>query len=396
MNRSDSDGIASVFLQMGYLPALNINQANLVIVNMCSVRQSAVDRVFGLAEKLKTINYKLQTILTGCILKKDKQKFEKLFDYVLDIKTLPEWPKILKIRPRKALGKKSPEISANVPIMTGCNNFCSYCVVPYVRGREISRPAKEIVFEIKKLVKNGTKEIWLLGQNVNSYKDKNIDFPKLLEMVNDIDGYFWIRFTSSHPKDFSNKLANAIAKLKKVSPYLNLPAQSGDDSILKSMNRHYRIKDYKNIINNLRKKIPDISLSTDIILGFPGETKKQFKNTEKLFKSVRFDMAYINKYSTRAGTVASKLKDDVPIKEKKRREAILTEILRKTALEKNKKFINKITKVLVESSDGTYLIGKTWHYKTVKFEGPKKLVGQFIDIKITDATSWGLTGEFLI
>ncbi|MCX6760043.1 MAG: MiaB/RimO family radical SAM methylthiotransferase, partial [Candidatus Nealsonbacteria bacterium] len=351
MNKADSDKISQAIEKIGYLPALNINQADLVIVNMCSVRQSAVDRVFGVHDKLLKMNKSPISVLTGCILKRDKQKFEKIFDYVLDIKNLTNWPKILKIRPKKALGKKPPEISANVAFLTGCKKYCSYCVVPYVRGKEISRPAKEISFEIKNLIKNGTKEIWLLGQNVNSYKDRRIDFPKLLKMINSIDGYFWIRFTSSHPKDFSNKLADAITKLEKVTPYLNLPAQSGDNNILKSMNRHYKIKNYEGIIKNLRKKIPDISLSTDIIVGFPGETKKQFKNTERLFKSERFDMAYINKYSTRAGTVASKLKDDVPINEKKRREAILTKILKKTALEKNKKFINKITKALIESSD---------------------------------------------
>lgn len=407
MNTAESVQISHFFEKNGHSPVLNINEANLIIVNMCSVRQSAVDRVFGVIEKIKGLkNQKTNkpiAILTGCILKKDRQKFEKLFDYVLDIKNLPSWLKILKIKLALKIDDRrfsqliykssaSTNISANVPITSGCNNFCSYCVVPYVRGSEKSRPAKEIICEIKNLVRNGTKEIWLLGQNVNSYKDKNVDFPKLLKMVNSIKGDFWIRFTSSHPKDFSQNLIKAMARLKKVTPYLNLPAQSGDDEILKAMNRHYKIKDYIKIIKEVRKKMPDISLSTDIIVGFPNESKKQFENTKKLLEIVKYDMAYINKYSPRTGTRASKLKDNVPIKEKKEREQILTQILKKTALEKNKRFINKTTKVLAESDNGDTLVGKTWHYKTIKFKGPKKLVGKFARVKIINATPWGLKG----
>jgi tRNA-2-methylthio-N6-dimethylallyladenosine synthase len=179
--------------------------------------------------------------------------------------------------------------------MTGCNNFCAYCVVPYARERETSRPVKEIISEIKALVKNGYKEVWLLGQNVNSYKDADINFPKLLKIVNDIPGEFWIRFTSSHPKDFNDEVIEALKIGGKITPYLNLPIQSGDDKVLKSMNRHYTVKEYKNKIKALREKIPDIAVSTDIIVGFPGETKKQFENTVKLFKDVKYDMAYINK-----------------------------------------------------------------------------------------------------
>lgn len=388
MNISDSSRIAAVFDKLGYSPASNIKEADLVIVNMCSVRQSAVDRVFGMHEKAKGKT----TILTGCILKKDKRKLEQIFDYVLDIKDISSWPKILKVKKFKTAFSSNKNISANVPIMTGCNNYCSYCVVPYVRGKETSKPAKEIIKEIENLIEDGTKEIWLLGQNVNSYKDRSIDFVKLLEMANSIKGDFWIRFTSSHPKDFSDKLASTMAKLDKVTPYLNLPVQSGDNQILKLMNRKYKISDYVKIIKNVRKKIPDICISTDIIVGFPGETKKQFENTKNLFKDVKYDMAYINKYSARAGTAASKLKDDIPIKEKKRREQILTAILKKTALANNRKHIGKNTIALIESSDGSHLIGKTWHYKTVKLEGKKELVGKFVKIKITDATPWGLKG----
>jgi len=274
--------------------------------------------------------------------------------------------------------------------MTGCNNFCAYCVVPYARKREVSRDAKEIILEIKKLIKNGYKEIWLLGQNVNSYKDGRTDFPKLLKLINDIPGHFWIRFTSSHPKDFNNDVISAMAIGGKITPYLNLPIQSGDDKVLKSMNRHYMVKDYKSKIKNLRKKIPDICLSTDIIVGFPGETKKQFENTAKLFRDIKYDMAYINKYSTRAGTAAAKLKDNVSIAEKKEREKVLTEILKQTALEKNKKFIGKTVEVLIDSRKGNRLFGRTKEYKNIEFDSNKNQIGKFIEIKVIDATPWKL------
>lgn len=416
MNRSDSERIAVVLENKGYKPAQKIDGADLIVVNMCSVRQSAVDRVFGKIRdfaKLKAQNSKLKTILTGCLLKKDKNKLSKLFDLVLDINYLPKWPEILDYKKPKIISGKellksknyfeiepkySNKFSALVPIMTGCNNFCAYCVVPYVRGREISRPAEEIVCEIKRLIKQGCKEIWLLGQNVNSYNNKQrtmnneqkIGFPKLLKMVNDIPGEFWIRFTSSHPKDFSDGLIKIMKDCKKVTPYLNLPVQTGDDEILKKMNRPYTITQYKKIINKIRKEIPNITLSTDVIVGFPGETKKQFENTAKLFKELKYDMAYIAKYSPRAGTAAVKLKDSVPQKEKSRREKILTEILKQTALENNKKYIGKEVEVLMMDNS----IGKTRTNKTVKINSKKNLSGRFVKVKITNALAWSLKGEY--
>lgn len=372
MNHSDSERISKI-LNKKYEPASSIKEANLVVINMCSVRQSAVNRVYGLLPKLKN----KKTILTGCILKGDKNKLTKLFN---------------EIKEPEELIKNQESISGLIPIMKGCNNFCSYCVVPYTRGREASRPRKEIVCETKKLIKEGVKEIWLLGQNVNSYKN---DFPKLLKEINKIPGKFWIRFTSSHPKDFSNNLIKTMKKCKKVTPYLNLPAQSGDNEILKKMNRPYNIKKYKEIIKKVRKEIPDIAISTDIIVGFPGETKKQFENTKKLFKEVKYDMAYINRYSPRHGTKAFNLKDNISPKEKAKREKELTDILRKTALENNKKLINKTTEVLTQSYKNGFITGKTLNYKTIRIKGDKSLIGKFIKIKITDALPWGLKGNYV-
>ena len=405
MNNADSERIAVALEKKGHKPASEIKEAGLVVVNMCSVRQSAVDRIFGLDKKLKelkTINYKLKTILTGCVLKKDKNKFRKVFDEVVNIKDFI----------KKAKPKYLNDFSALVPIMTGCNNFCAYCVVPYIRGKEFSRPAKEIICETKNLVKKGYKEIWLLGQNVNSYKSSlkatpetsdrlncesktEINFPQLLKKINNIPGKFWIRFTSSHPKDFSNELIKAMAECEKVTEYLNLPVQAGDDKILKEMNRPYTIKQYKNLVKKIRKRIPNINLSTDVIVGFPGETKKQFENTAKLFKEIKYDIAYINKYSPRVGTTAAKLKDNVSPKEKKRRAKVLTEILKETALENNKKYIGKIIEVLPAEYKKGFLIGKSFHYKTVKFEGKKNLIGKLVKVKIIDALPWGLKGQII-
>lgn len=402
MNRSDSERISSVLQGAGHKPVQTIKEADLIIVNMCSVRQSAVDRVYGLVPKLKN----KQSLLTGCILEKDKRKLSKNFDFVLDIMSLPKWPEIIegkKIVSGKDLIKVSNyldikpcydnQFSANIPIMTGCNNFCSFCVVPHTRGREVSRPVKDILSEIRELAEKGYKEIWLLGQNVNSYS--KIPFSELLKKVNKITGDFWIRFTSSNPKDFSSDIVKAIKELEKVTEYLNLPAQSGDNEILKKMNRPYTIEKYKEIIRKIRKEIPDITLSTDIIVGFPGETKEQFNNTVKLLKEVEYDMVYIAKYSPRPQTAAFKMEDNVPQKEKDRREKFLTNILKKTALKKNKEYIGKEVKALIDRKIKNDWIGKTRRYKTVKVSSDKDLLGKFVKVKIKDALPWGLKGELI-
>ena len=450
MNKSDSERIATILEKIGYKSASRENEADLILINMCSVRQSAVDRVYGLIQKLKNLKTKkpgLKTILTGCILKEDKRKFKKGFDLILNIKNLPKWPNLLvpnshdralyELEYLNIQPKYQTNFRAFVPIMTGCNNFCSFCVVPYTRGREVSRPAKDILCEVKNLIEkganpirnaisNGAREIWLLGQNVNSYQsigknssaaasakaDKIVKFHDLLKMINEIPGNFWIRFTSPHPKDFSDELINTMAKCQRVTPYLNLPVQSGDDEILKKMNRPYTVNQYKDLVKKIRDKFAlireglerGVAISTDIIVGFPGETKKQFENTVKLFKEIKFDMAYIAEYSPRPGTAAEKLKDDVPKKEKERRYKILTEILKETALEKNEKYIGKEVEVLVEKQEAKnkrqVYFGKTKTYKTVKLQTTNyKLqtnsVGQFIKVKIIDALPWGLKGKLI-
>jgi len=419
LNQSDSERIASVLETAGYQSAPTMNGADLIVINMCSIRQSEVDRVYGKIQdfiRMKNKKPNIKTLLTGCILKKDLKKFKQQFDFILPIKTLKKWPAILNKEtyfyyPNSREDQFNKQFSTNyffvqtkpindfsiqVPISSGCNNFCAYCVVPYVRGPLVCRSHKEILKEIRSFIKKGFKEVWLLGQNVNDYTspiDKSVNFPKLLKMVNNIPGRFWIRFTSPHPKNFSKELIDTMASCKKMTPYLNLPVQSGDNKILKKMNRPYTVEKYKRLVKRIRKKIPNICLSTDVIVGFPGETKKQFENTVKLFKEIKYDMAYISIYSPRAETTAFKFKYIVPHHEKQRRHKILTEIIKQTALENNKKYIGKTADVLLNETKDGFLIGKTRTYKTIKFKGPKNLIGQFVKVKIVDASAWGLRGD---
>ena len=329
MNESDSEKIAFQLEKEGYKPAKAMEQADLAIINVCSVRQSAINRVHSKIKQLKSL--KLKIILTGCILEKDKKKFKDQVDQI--------WP----IIDFKAKPKYKPDKKALVPIMTGCNNFCAYCAVPYTRDREKSRPANEIINEIKNLIKKGYREIILLGQNVNSYQGQSLklrpcskdvilrtvlDFPALLKLLNNIPGRFQIKFLTSHPKDMSDELIKVIAQSKKISREIHLPVQSGNNQILKKMNRGYTIQDYKKLIRKIRKVIPKAEISTDFIVGFPNETEKQFKDTVKLIKEIGFKRAYISAYSPRANTAAFKLKDNVPSNEKKRRKRILLKMFK--------------------------------------------------------------------
>lgn len=317
MNKSDSERIASLLEKDGYKPALKTTQADLVIINMCSVRQSAVDRVNGLLPKIK--NLKAKIVLTGCVLKKDEAKFKKR-GWVDEVWNNKDY---LNIIPKNSQ-------TTFVPISNGCNNNCSYCVVPLTRGRLSCRSHEKIIKEVKDLANQGHKEIWLLGQSVNDYfssADLSVTFAELLKKINNIPGKFSLRFMSPHPKNFSQKLIEVMAQSDKVAKYIHLPVQSGDNSILKKMKRDYTVVQYKKLVKRIKEAMPDINLTTDVIVGFPGETKKQFENTLKLFKDIKFNLAYISKYSPRPGTSAFQSKDDVPLEEKKRREQCLRNLL---------------------------------------------------------------------
>ncbi len=409
MNESDSQRIATTLEKQNYKPVRRDEEADLIIVNACSVRQSAIDRIYGQAKyfnQLKTKNSKLKIILTGCVLDRDKEKMAEIFDQIIDISKINKLPALLnsKIKIDKSLEnyfhikpKYESKIEAYVPIMTGCNNFCSYCVVPYTRGREISRPASEIINEITNLIKSGYKKITLLGQNVNSYKNKEIDFLSLIKLINNISGNFWFSFLTNHPKDMSDELIMVLPDLEKFCHYVHLPFQSGNNKILKEMNRHYTCNQYLSLVQKIRKALPDVSLSTDIIVGFPEETKKQFSDTVNIMKKACFDMAYIAGYSSRSQTTAYKLKDNVKREEKIKREKTLNQILAKTALFNNKKYIGKVIEVLVKgkSKKKGILYGETKTLKNLEFKSNKNIIGKFVKIKITKVNSWSLYGELV-
>ena len=379
-NKADTERIERRLETKGHKKTPDKNKAGLIVINACSVRQSAIDRVRAKIRQFQ----KKKIILTGCLLKEDK---EKLKAKNVEIWHPDEYFEYLPVY--------SSAFSAYIPVMTGCDNFCTYCAVPHTRGRERSRPAKDIINEVKNLAEKGYKEIWLLGQNVNSYRDKALNFPALLRIINDIPGNFWIRFTSPHPKDFSDELIKTIAECKKVTKYVNLPVQSGDNEILKKMNRNYTREKYIKLADKIRKAIPDAAISTDTIVGFPGETRKQFLNTANLYKKVKFDMAFIARYSPRPGTVsAMTMKDDIPQKEKQKRWRELTDILKKTALEHNKKLEGKTARVLIDSEKNGRFFGRTEGNKVVEILRHSSIqVGEFVNAKITKAGPWKLEGK---
>jgi len=399
-NTADSEKTAEIMENLGYIRAEKmkdlISAKNPVLIfNTCSVRQKAEDRIFGLNNKLqelKIVNCKLKIVLTGCMMhysEKDLKKRLPLFDYFIDIKKIKTLEKILPSRRSPVSTRK--KISALVPISNGCDNFCTYCIVPLARGKEISRTVIDVMSGVKKAVNSGVKEIWLLGQTVNSYKNGEVKFQDLLRMVNNIPGDFWIRFTSPHPKDFSDELIKAMAECKKFAHYINLPVQSGNNTVLKRMGRPYTVGHYKKLVKKIRRAMPDIAISTDVIVGFPGETRKQFEDTKKLFEEIKFDMAFISEYSPRPKTAAAKMfEDDVPHQEKEKRKNELNEILKKTALENNKKLVGQIVKVLNGRTEGNKPIEIT----NIK-HSMLNIKNKFVSVKVAKANIWSLKGKLI-
>lgn len=415
MNYSDGERLTTALKKLGYSETKEESKADLIAIVACSVKQAAVDKIHSkLYEwRLKKEARPLITILSGCVLEADRKKLAHQFDLFIDIKKLENLAHDLaKLHPEQKLALPdffdiTPSYGSNyrayVPIMTGCNKFCSYCAVPYTRGRETSRPSKNIIAEVKKLLNNGYKEIVLLGQNVNSYgldkKGREIDFPELLKKIDDLKNHFWLKFLTSHPYDMSDKLIETMSKCKNLNDYLHLPVQSGSDKILKKMNRHYTVAQYKKLIKKIKKVMPSITLSTDIIVGFCGETDKDFKNTKKLIKDANFNLMYISQYSGRAGTIAHKmLKDNVAKKIKKQRWQAVNEQLSQQSLDFNKKLIGQSKETLIDlvkKDQGKYLnIGKLSNYLPVHIKSNKPLkVGQFYKVKITEALYWGVKAK---
>lgn len=434
MNHSDSQRMAALLLANGLVQAKNEDEADLIIINSCSVRQMAEDRTYGKINKLAKKKNRPRIVATGCLVSdkiRNKLLRQSKFDLCLPIDRmidLPEylekWGLIKVLGSRfKVLGKElikegnykhyldivprfEQTFSAYLPIMTGCNNFCSYCAVPFTRGREVSRPMKDIIKEAKALADNGCVELILLGQNVNSYRGElkvqssklkvgnNNKFVELLEKISDIKQLKRILFISSHPKDMSDELIDLVASRDNLCKYIHLPLQSGDDEILKKMNRYYTQRDYLKLAKKIKDRISGVVISTDVIVGFPGETEKQFANTCRVFKEVGFDMAYISEYSPRPKTAAAKLVDDVPNVVKAKRKKILNDdYLAKSSLANKKRLLNKVIPVLVSKNNrkGT-LIAYTQGLQQVHLEGDKSLIGKIIDAKITEVFIWGMKG----
>ena len=422
MNYSDSERIASFLESQKLKPTKKIDEAQLVIFNTCGVRQKAEDRIYGQVHNLKKHSPKARMVLTGCLAKrKDVQKrlknkinlffpinnFKKFENWIIENSNLKISTQNNSVTDKESIAylsispRYSNEFTAFVPIMTGCNNFCAYCVVPHARGREVSRPQEEILEEVRRLIKKGCKEIILLGQNVNSYKDKEINFSKLLKKINDIPGNFWISFMSSHPKDVSDEFIEAVTKLKKVCEYIHLPIQAGSTRIIKKMNRKYTQSQYLKLIEKIKKSFEKnkpgklYSITSDIIVGFPKETKKDFQESEKVIKNCQFDMVYTAQFSPRPGTAAWEFEDNITKKEKKRREENLVRILKKINLSNNKKYLGKSFDILVDKKKGKYFVGHTRSKKDVRFTSSKNLIGTFQKVKIKKAGTWALEGKLI-
>ncbi|MEA4825187.1 MAG: tRNA (N6-isopentenyl adenosine(37)-C2)-methylthiotransferase MiaB [Clostridium sp.] len=426
MNEEDSEKISGLLKGIGYERTDIREESDIIIFNTCCVRENAELKVFGHLGALKALKRKnpdLIIVITGCMMQQsgmpDKvmKKFPyvdiiagsynsyKLPEYIERVKTegnsiIEIWDKEKDIVEGLPVDRKS-DVKAFVTIMYGCNNFCSYCIVPYVRGRERSREPENIINEIKDLVSKGYKEITLLGQNVNSYGkglEPEIDFAELLRRVNKVEGLERIRFMTSHPKDVSQELINAMAECDKVCEHGHFALQSGSSRILEKMNRRYTREDYLELVKKLRTAMPDIAISTDIIVGFPGETEEDFKETLSIVEKVEFDSAFTFIYSQREGTPAATHEEQVPEEIKHERFNRLVKVVNDCMAKKNKEYQDKIVEVLVEGpskNDDTKLMGRTRTGKLVNFDGDISYVGKIVNIKITKAQSFSLVGDII-
>ena len=423
LNENDSEKISGMLEEMGYSKTEDLSISDLVIFNTCCVRENAEDKLFGKIIKMKKQKEKNNTIIAigGCMMQEEHivEKLHKSYpfvDIIFGTHTLHKLPediyKILVKRKRiddimdidgevyEGLPiKRNDDIKASVTIMYGCNNFCSYCIVPYVRGRERSRKPEDILNEIKELAKEGYKEITLLGQNVNSYDGGNgYKFSDLLYDVNKIEGIQRIRFVSPHPKDFTDDVIQAIATCNKICKIVHLPLQSGSSNVLKVMNRKYTKEQYLELAKKMQEQIPGIVFSTDIIVGFPGETEEDFEDTLDVVRKIKFEQVYMFIYSRRVGTPADKMENQIPDEIKHKRFDKLKELVESQIEDNNKKYVGTIQKVLVEGkskNNPNMLTGRTDTNKVVNFEGDEKLIHKIIDLKIVSEHMWYLKGELL-
>ena len=429
LNENDSEKICGMLENMGYSRTENVSEADLVIYNTCCVRENAEEKLFGKLGEVKKLKEAKGTIIAigGCMMQEkhivDKIKKSYRYDVIFGTHTLHKFPKdlynaiienkkvtdILDIDGEIIEGlpiKREDNIRASVTIMNGCNNFCTYCIVPYVRGRERSRDPQDIIDEIKGLAQKGYKEITLLGQNVNSYmrveREKGLatseinSFAKLLRAVNEIEGIEKIRFVSPHPKDFTDDVIEAIRDCEKVSKFIHLPLQSGSTQVLKVMNRVYTKDQYLRLVDKMKKNIPNVKFSTDIIVGFPGETEEDFEDTLDVVRKVKFEQVFMFIYSRRVGTPADKMENQVPEELKHKRFDRLKALYEEIISENNKEYIGTIQDILVEGYSKTndkFLTGRTDSNKVIIFEGDSSLIGKVAKVKIISEHMWYLKGE---
>ncbi len=431
MNERDSLRISAVLKSMGLSAVGEPDEADVIIINTCSIREKSEHKVYSALGRYRRLKKRKKLLLgvAGCVAQQVGEKFfEKIpeLDMVIGTHNIHKLKEIItqisnsslqtsrisateffnsdaEKRFFAPLDEDINSVTAFVTIMEGCDNFCTYCVVPYLRGRELSRPADDIINEIEVLVEKGVKEVTLLGQNVNSYRDSSssapINFPELLRMIADIEGLERIRFTSSHPKDFSDELISLLRELKKLCKHVHLPVQSGSTRILKAMNRKYTREDYLKLIDKIRNAVPEIAITTDIIVGFPGETDEDFEETMTLLSIVRFDGTFSFKFSPRPITPSARMDGQVPYEVKTERIMRLQEFQKNICLEKNRAFIGREEEILVEGESaegGGQLMGRTTTNRIVNFYGEPGLRGKIIKVKIKDATPNSLIGEQLL
>ncbi len=397
MNKAESERLAGRFEELGYEPTTQINDADLVVLNSCVVRQSAENRVVN---KLAALSPQKKTrpdvllALTGCLVDSDIDALKKRYPHVDYFFKPGEYPPWLEDSGELSL-PRHPSPTAYVTIMQGCDNYCSYCIVPYRRGRERSRTIAEITGELSELVGRGVKEVTLLGQNVDSYGHDLTEKPELadlLQELNKIDGLLRIRFLTNHPKDMSDRLIEAIAGLDKVCEQISLPVQAGSDEILRAMNRGYTAEQYLHLISRIREKIPGAALSTDVIVGFPSESEAQFQHTVDLLSGVKFDTVHIAAYSPRTGTSAAELGDNIPLTEKKERLDIIEKLQEEIATEINARLRGETVEILVEGRKRGKWFGRTRTDKLVFFSNDGDWAGQLIKVRVEKTSPWSLQG----
>ena len=422
MNEHDSENIAGMLESMGYVLADDPFKAEVIVLNTCSVREHADKRFYGMLGQFKKRHDENKdtriVCVCGCMPQQPRVQDEikrsfSWVDVVFGTQTIGDFPRLL--NDRISTGKKQFSITANnsivpdekeskrlhkhkalVNITYGCNNFCTYCIVPYTRGREKSRSLEDVVREVEKLVADGAIEVMLLGQNVNSFiDDKGNTFPTLVRAINEIEGLERIRFMTSNPKDLSDELIECYRTCEKLCKHIHLPVQSGSSSVLKRMNRRYDRDKYIDIINKLKLACPDIAITTDIIVGFPGETEEEFEDTLSLVEYVKYDSAFTFIYSPREGTPAAGFSDQIPYDIKHERFERLNEVVNKYSLEKNERLSDKTVKVLIDGSsrkvDESYS-GRTDGFKLVNVSSGRDITGQLVDVRITECKTFSIDG----